>query len=70
MTFINDDAMKTSGCGCSKCWDEWAKKQEGFVFRHFIVCSVCGNKRCPKATDHELDCTGSNNPGQKGSRYE
>jgi hypothetical protein len=38
--------------------------------RHlFIVCQVCGNKRCPKATDHELACTGSNEPGQAGSFY-
>lgn len=34
-----------------------------------IVCPVCGNKRCPKASDHELECTGSNEPGQKGSVY-
>ena len=36
----------------------------------FIVCPICGNKRCPKATDHNLACTNSNEPGQKGSRYE
>ena len=34
-----------------------------------IVCSECGNKRCPKATDHRNDCTGSNDPGQPGSHY-
>lgn len=34
-----------------------------------IVCPKCGNKRCPKATAHWLDCTGSNDPGQSGSRY-
>lgn len=34
-----------------------------------IVCSLCGNKRCPKATDHRLDCSGSNEPGQPGSAY-
>lgn len=34
-----------------------------------IVCPKCGNKRCPKATDHRNECTGSNEPGQKGSRY-
>lgn len=34
-----------------------------------IVCALCGNKRCPHATDHEFDCTGSNEPGQPGSRY-
>lgn len=35
-----------------------------------IVCPECGYKRCPKATDHELKCTGSNEPGQPGSAYE
>lgn len=34
-----------------------------------ILCPDCGNKRCPKATDHRNDCTNSNEPGQKGSRY-
>lgn len=34
-----------------------------------VLCQVCGNKRCPKATDHHLDCTGSNEPGQEGSVY-
>lgn len=36
----------------------------------FIVCPECGNKRCPHATDHSLECTNSNEPGQKGSRFE
>jgi hypothetical protein len=35
----------------------------------FIVCQVCGNKRCPKATDCSLECTGSNDSGQPGSIY-
>jgi hypothetical protein len=34
-----------------------------------IGCSKCGNKRCPKATDHRLDCTNSNEPGQPGSVF-
>ena len=29
-----------------------------------ITCPVCGNKRCPKATDKSRDCSGSNEPGQ------
>jgi hypothetical protein len=36
----------------------------------FIVCKVCGNKRCPKATDCRQDCTGSNEPLQVGSVYD
>ncbi len=38
--------------------------------RAFIVCGTCGNKRCPKATDHVLECGGSNATGQPGSDYE
>lgn len=34
-----------------------------------ILCPLCGNKRCPMASDHTLDCTGSNEPGQVGSVY-
>lgn len=34
-----------------------------------ILCPKCGNKRCPKATYHRFDCTGSNDVGQEGSRY-
>lgn len=35
-----------------------------------VVCDECGNKRCPHGTDHEFVCTGSNEPGQHGSRYD
>jgi len=38
-------------------------------FSFMMVCSTCGNKRCPKAADHNLACTGSNDPGQEGSAY-
>jgi hypothetical protein len=34
-----------------------------------ILCAICGNKRCPHATDHRLACTNSNEPGQAGSDY-
>lgn len=34
-----------------------------------VLCPDCGNKRCPKATDHRLACTNSNEAGQEGSIY-
>ena len=37
--------------------------------QYFIACEDCGYKRCPKATDCELECTNSNEPGQEGSDY-
>ena len=39
------------------------------VHSHMNLCPDCGNKRCPRATDHRLACTASNAPGQLGSRY-
>jgi len=34
-----------------------------------VLCDICGNKRCPHASDHRLKCTGSNATGQPGSIY-
>ncbi len=61
-----------SGCGCYKCQDTLIDPHSmlPLTMTKFIVCPDCGNKRCPKSTDHTLDCTDSNEPGQKGSRYE
>lgn len=61
-------------CGCRKCWrarrDEEINMTIAESLNHpFIVCDHCGNKRCPHAADHELECTGSNEPGQPGSDY-
>lgn len=64
-----------SQCECHRCIDE--NKIGQHLMGHFlplsmtkmIVCPVCGNKRCPKASDHRLECTNSNEPGQKGSIY-
>ena len=51
-------------CDCWKCmWERGGHRT------HMIVCHECGNKRCPKASDHELQCTKSNEPGQPGSAY-
>lgn len=38
--------------------------------RFMIVCPDCGNKRCPRANQHDLGCSGSNDVGQPGSAYE
>lgn len=58
---------------CNACITCLEGKRDAFgaplTASRMIVCPTCGNKRCPKATDHRLDCTGSNEPGQAGSRY-
>lgn len=54
-----------SGCGsCHACLDDFTK------MTRMILCVTCGNKRCPRANDHNNECSGSNLPGQKGSAYE
>jgi hypothetical protein len=59
-------------CGCYKCQNQLIDPNTSWplTMSKFIVCPICGNKRCPRATDHTLVCTNSNNPGQSGSRYE
>ena len=60
-------------CTCHHCDDERRAKETDpmkKMMRLFIVCETCGNKRCPKATDHDLACTGSNASGQPGSVYQ
>lgn len=64
-------------CECHRCIKE-KKLTGGEMFGtslplsscKMILCPTCGNKRCPHASDHRLACTGSNEPGQKGSVYE
>jgi hypothetical protein len=63
-----------SECGCIKCCDARMKADPSVWpgpgmpgWRY--ACNLCGNKRCPHHSDHELDCTGSNEPGQPGSVF-
>lgn len=44
-------------------------RESGSSGRVMALCPTCGNKRCPRANDGELACTGSNEPGQPGSAY-
>jgi hypothetical protein len=56
--------MEFPACTCERC-----NPQIG-ALRRFTMCPSCGNKRCPKGTDHNLTCTNSNEPGQRGSSWE
>ncbi len=55
---------------CHTCLDG-VLNEYGFpiLYTRMILCPRCGNKRCPKATNHALECMNSNEPGQKGSVY-
>jgi hypothetical protein len=61
---LNLDAIQARAEAQNKAGD-WA----GSLTRRMILCPSCGNKRCPKATWHENECTGSNESGQPGSSY-
>lgn len=52
-----------SDCSCQTC------RPITITDMRMVLCAICGNKRCPHATDHRNTCTGSNEPGQKGSSY-
>jgi DNA-directed RNA polymerase subunit RPC12/RpoP len=67
----HDKAAEWGPCGCWTCVSEFQVKKDGHsMFMPFIVCPNCGNKRCPKAQHHDNECSGSNDPGQPGSRFE
>ena len=58
---------------CRKCEKKRLETEAAdgiFPLRLMVCCHVCGNKRCPKASDHDLACTGSNEPNQPGSVYQ
>ena len=59
-----------STCWCHTCNRNVYVNGLPFALTRMILCPDCGNKRCPKATDHTLECTNSNDPGQKGSTWE
>ncbi len=53
-------------CYCHTCRPIDHRDPESVYMR---LCPLCGNKRCPKATDHRNECSGSNDAGQIGSIY-
>jgi hypothetical protein len=62
-----------AGCECHRCIKEYDLRMPGRLYplnaTKMILCPSCRNKRCPKASDHRLDCTDSNESGQPGSVY-
>lgn len=63
--------LTTTNCAaCYECLNDPSLGIRNPVLSRMILCPKCGNKRCPRATQHERPCSGSNEPGQKGSRYQ
>ena len=77
MTVIYARIDGSDKCECHRCIEEKRIMSggEGFLAMlplsssRMILCPICGNKRCPHASDHRLECTGSNESGQAGSVY-
>ena len=67
----NKQPQDKTHCYCYNCNLDRTDESGHFPYvqTRMILCPECGNKRCPHATDHNLACTGSNDPGQPGSRY-
>lgn len=68
---IKDEGQEAK-CGCHKCVkarDALKPPSERVFGTRMIVCPECGNKRCPRAADHNNICTHSNEAGQPGSAY-
>jgi len=70
-TFTTEDRINADNCGnCHMCLkDKTDERGWPWLAQRMILCPDCGNKRCPRATDHRLTCTNSNEPGQPGSCY-
>ena len=67
--------MTDNSCSCNQCAKDALPENATpldsmLALNRMFVCEVCTFKRCPHATDHRLECTGSNEPGQKGSSWE
>lgn len=53
-------------CVCSRCLEGVSHLGWPLAGLIMILCPQCGNKRCPKAANHQFKCTASNEPGQVG----
>jgi hypothetical protein len=54
-------------CSCGQCREKVDAVIPSFysiASQGMILCSLCGNKRCPHASSHEYRCTQSNAVGQ------
>lgn len=69
---MTDSLPSPPACICHACIKANDIRVNGLLLSmtRMIVCPICGNKRCPHASDHRLSCTNSNEPGQAGSIYE
>ena len=71
--YVDQPAQEPVAFDCKNCHAclKGVKGETGYpiTMTRMIVCPDCGNKRCPKATDHRHFCTNSNDTNQAGSIY-
>lgn len=56
-------AAQQQTCWCATC------RPVVFGDMRMVLCPECGNKRCPRASNHIYACTGCNELGQVGSAF-
>lgn len=61
---LPDDIHASVDCWCETC------RPVTLSDMRMVLCPDCGNKRCPRATNHRNLCTNSNEAGQPGSSWE
>lgn len=67
--------LKVDGCADDAerdhCWCHACREKRPLTMNdiRMVVCPTCGNKRCPKASDHRNICGDSNELGQPGSIF-
>ncbi|WP_321967065.1 hypothetical protein [Burkholderia cepacia] len=61
---VPNDIQAAADCWCETC------RPVTLGDMRMVLCPDCGNKRCPRATDHRNACTNSNEAGQAGSSWE
>lgn len=66
---LRDQPRAHKSVCCHKCAEGKTVGCIPLSATRMILCPVCSNKRCPRASNHDLACTGSNEPGQPGSLF-
>ena len=67
---LNKEKNMSEDCNnCRDCLRNKTINSMPVLLTRMVLCIICGNKRCPKATNHRLECTNSNELGQEGSDY-
>ncbi len=68
--YVAHPVKEQDGCGnCYACLVNVTENGLPVTSQRMILCPDCGNKRCPKASNHRHQCTNSNEPNQRGSIY-